>query len=255
MTITFLGTGTSTGVPEIGCRCNVCTSSDPRDVRFRSSVLVEAGGKNLLIDCGPDFRQQMLRLPFINRIERLDAVLLTHEHYDHVGGIDDLRTFCRRGAVPVYAESCVAEAIRERLPYVFRKNKYPGVPNIELHDIENQPFEAAEISITPVRLIHGALPIFGFRIGQFAYLTDLKTIPESEYAKLENLDLLVINALRDKDHIAHQTIAEAIVQAKRIGAKKTFFTHFAHHAGLYTELCRRLPVNILPAFDNLSVQI
>jgi phosphoribosyl 1,2-cyclic phosphate phosphodiesterase len=255
MTITFLGTGTSTGVPEVGCQCRVCTSSDLCDNRFRSSVFVETGGKNLLIDCAPDFRQQMLRLPFIDRIDRIDAVLLTHEHYDHVGGIDDLRTFCKHGAVPVYAEASVSEAIRERLPYVFRKNKYPGVPNIELHDIENLPFEAADIQVTPIRLMHGALPIFGFRTGNFAYLTDLKTIPESEYKKLENLDVLVINALRDEEHIAHQTIAEAIAQAERIRAKRTFFTHFSHRAGLHSELCRRLPENIFPACDNLSIEI
>ena len=168
MRITFLGTGTSTGNPEIGCPCEVCTSRDPRDWRLRASVLVEVAGKRLLIDCGPDFRYQMLRA----RCYHLDAVLLTHEHYDHVGGLDDLRPYSRERDVDIYTEANVVEAIKTRMPYVFRAHKYPGVPNLVLHTVGLAPFEAAGITIQPIRVMHAKLPILGFRIGDFAYLTD-----------------------------------------------------------------------------------
>ena len=174
MKITFLGTGTSTGNPEIGCSCEVCTSRDPRDWRLRASVLVEVAGKQLLIDCGPDFRYQMLRA----KCYHLDAVLLTHEHYDHVGGLDDLRPFSREKDVAIYTEANVVEAIKTRMPYVFRAHKYPGVPNLVLHTVGLAPFEAAGVPIQPIRVMHAKLPILGFRIGDFAYLTDLKYLPE-----------------------------------------------------------------------------
>jgi phosphoribosyl 1,2-cyclic phosphate phosphodiesterase len=255
MEIHFLGTGTSTGNPEIGCRCEVCTSSDKRDWRLRASVLVETGDKKILIDCGPDFRMQMLKILEKESFTHFDGVLITHEHYDHVGGLDDLRAFCRNGAVPVYAESDVAEAIRMRIPYVFREHKYPGVPNLELHVIENKPFFVSGIEIIPIRLMHGNLPILGFRIENFAYLTDMKTMPESEYEKLKNLDVLVINALRREEHISHQTIAMALAQIKKINPKQAYLTHVSHRFGLHAVMKKEMPENVFIAYDEFLIKI
>ncbi|MDR0732995.1 MAG: MBL fold metallo-hydrolase [Dysgonamonadaceae bacterium] len=249
MKLRFLGTGTSTGNPEIGCRCEVCTSSDRRDKRLRASVLIETEGKKILIDCSPDFRMQMLKTLETEYFLHLDGVLLTHEHYDHVGGLDDLRAFSREEAVRVYAEEAVTEAIRTRIPYVFREHKYPGVPNLELHIIENKPFYIAGVAIMPVRLMHADLPIFGFRIGNMAYLTDLKTIPEAEYSKLQNLDALVINALRWKEHISHQNLPEALTQIERINPRRAYLTHIAHSFGLHAVMENTLPANVFVAFD------
>jgi len=253
MKIRFLGTGTSTGNPEIGCRCEVCRSSDRRDWRFRASVLVEIEGKRILIDCGPDFRMQMLKVMETDYFTNLEAVLLTHEHYDHVGGLDDLRIFCRNGALPVYAENYVAEAIHSRLSYVFEKNKYPGIPNLSLISITNQPFFVSEIEIIPIRLMHGNLPIFGYRIGNYAYLTDLKTIPEEEFEKLKDLDVLIINALREKEHIAHQNLQQALLNIEKINPKRAYLTHVCHQFGLHSVMERNLPENVFIAFDGLVI--
>jgi len=251
MRIRFLGTGTSTGVPEIGCRCKVCTSKDKRDKRLRSSILIKINNENLLIDCGPDFRQQMLGLPF----EKLDAVLLTHEHYDHVGGLDDLRPFNKLGDIDIYAEKRVTDILLSRIPYCFAENKYPGTPNILLNEIENKPFYINDIEINPIRLMHYKLPIFGYRIGDFAYLTDLKTIPEEEYEKLKNLDVLVMNALRISEHISHQNLEQALENAARIGAKRTYFTHLSHQMGLHAEVQKMLPDGVFLSYDGLEVEI
>ena len=250
MKITFLGTGTSTGVPEIGCKCEVCTSKDPRDWRLRTSVMVETGNKRILLDCGPDFRWQMIT----NKIYHLDAVLISHEHYDHVGGLDDLRPFCRQGGIPVYAEDNVAEAIETRIPYVFRANKYPGVPNLELHRIDLNSFEAATIPIIPIRVMHGNLPILGYRIGNMAYVTDVKYLPEEEYDKLRGLDVLIITALRKEYHPTHETLDEALENIRRIRPKESYLIHMSHKIGLHAVVEKELPPHVHYAYDGLEVE-
>jgi phosphoribosyl 1,2-cyclic phosphate phosphodiesterase len=252
MTIRFLGTGTSVGVPEIGCRCEVCTSTDTRDRRLRSSILLEVQNRNILIDCGPDFRCQMLRA----RIDRLDGVLLTHEHYDHVGGLDDLRPFSRRGSVDVYAESTVVKAIETRvIPYAFAEQQYPGAPKIRMHTIDcRRAFDVNGVTVVPVRVMHGRMPILGYRIGNMAYLTDMKCLPEEEYDKLKNLDTLLISALREKEHPSHQSLSQALEKVERIKPRQTYFIHICHHLGLHVEVERHLPESVHVAFDGLVVE-
>jgi phosphoribosyl 1,2-cyclic phosphate phosphodiesterase len=196
---------------------------------------------------------QMLKTLETDYFMHLDGVLVTHEHYDHVGGLDDLRTFGREGAVKIYTESYVTEAIRTRMPYVFEEHKYPGVPNLELHTIENKPFFVSGIEIIPVRLMHAKLPILGFRIGNFAYLTDLKTIPEEEYDKLQGLDILVINALMPREHIAHQNIEQALEQIRKINPHRAYLTHMSHRFGLHAVMEKTLPKNVSIAFDEEEI--
>ena len=251
MKVTFLGTGTSTGVPEIGCSCAVCQSNDPRDNRLRASVLVETAGKRILIDCGPDFRQQMIR----SRIYQLDGILLTHEHYDHVGGLDDLRPYCRQGAVPIYAESDVVAAIETRIPYVFRAHPYPGVPRLALHTISLEPFEVAGVLVQPIRVMHGRLPILGFRIGNFAYLTDILTLPETEVPKLQGVDVLVLDALREAEHPSHESVPQALALIDRLQPKQAYLTHMSHRIGLHAVAEQSLPAHVQYAYDGLEIEL
>lgn len=251
MRVELLGTGTSTGVPEIGCDCEVCTSSDPCDRRLRTSALVSVEGREILIDCGPDFRQQMLRAGK----DKLDAVLLTHEHYDHTGGLDDLRPFCRYRSLPVYVEPRVAEVIRKRMPYCFAENRYPGVPDLRLTEIGNAPFSCAGIPVVPIRAMHYRLPVLGFRIGDMAYITDLWRLPKEETTKLENLKVLFINALRKTKHLSHQSLDEALVLIDRVRPEHTYLIHMSHQMGLHAEVEAELPPHVSLAYDGLAVEI
>ena len=242
----------------MGCTCPVCTSSDPRDKRLRCSGLIDVDGVRILIDCGPDFREQMMRL---NDFKPIDAVLVSHEHYDHVGGLDDLRPFCRFRDVPVYAEPFVAQRLRERIPYCFGESLYPGVPRITLQEIvPGQPFtvanaEGTEVEVMPIRVMHGKLPILGYRIGKMAWITDMLTMPEAEYAKLQGLDVLVMNALRPKPHNTHQSISEALVNVKRLNPKETYFVHMSHHVGRHAEAGKLLPPGVHFAYDGLTLSL
>ena len=248
MKVTILGSGTSTGVPEIGCGCEVCTSTDPHDFRLRSSAIVEDGDSRLLIDCGPDFRTQMLNRPF----RKIDGVLLTHKHYDHTGGLDDLRPFCRKGDIPVYANEDTVNHVKSVLPYCFSEVKYPGVPNLLLHKIEGN-FNVGDFNIQPIRVFHGRLPILGYRIGPFAYITDMSFIEPEELNKLKNVDTLVINALRfSKPHGSHQTVLEAYNIINYIKPRVVYFTHMMHHIGLHAKIEKVLPRNVHLAYDGLE---
>lgn len=252
MKIKILGSGTSTGVPEIGCTCPVCTSADPRDNRLRASSLVHTDDATILIDCGPDFREQMLRT---STFEKLDGVLITHEHYDHVGGLDDLRPFCRFGEIPIYSDAYTADHLRIRMPYCFVDKKYPGVPRIYLQEVEaGKPFHINGTEIVPLQVMHGRLPILGYRIGgRLGYITDMLTMPDVSYEQLSGLDVLVVNALRPQSHPTHQSISEALATAERIGAKETYFIHMSHHAGLHAELTKQMPSYVHYAYDGLEI--
>ncbi len=248
-TLTFLGTGTSTGVPLIGCDCPVCASSNPLDQRLRCSALAEWGEVKILLDCGPDFRAQALH----HHITALDAILITHEHYDHVGGLDDIRPL---GNMPIYAEQRVLSTIQRNMPYCFGENHYPGSPTLTLHEvIPQKSFQIASLMITPLRVLHGKLPIIGYRIENFAYITDASAIDEDTIVLLQGIDTLVLNALQLPSHPAHFSLEESLAVAEKIGARTTYFTHFSHHIGLHTDTSRMLPDNIHLAYDNLTINL
>ncbi|MCB8998773.1 MAG: MBL fold metallo-hydrolase [Bacteroidales bacterium] len=253
MKITFLGTGTSQGVPVIACKCKTCTSSDPRDNRLRSSVLVESEGTSLVIDTGPDFRQQMLR----HRVEKLDAVLFTHEHRDHIAGLDDIRAFnfIQQQAMDVYAEERVFRALNYEFPYIFAEKKYPGIPQLTMNVIAGTHFSIKSLLIEPVRVMHYRLPVLGFRIGNFAYITDANYISEEEMKKLRGLDILVINALRREKHISHYNLPQALEVIQELKPEMGYLTHLSHQIGLHAELMEELPENVTVAFDGLELSI
>lgn len=250
MKLQFLGTGTSTGVPQIGCSCSVCRSNDPRDSRLRCSSMLVEGHTHILIDCSPDFRQQALQFP----IERIDALLLTHSHYDHTGGIDDLRPYCTYEPLPIYAEPNVINDIRTRLPYCFVEPRYPGIPLLDMRSIAPfQSFKVGDVEIQPLRVMHYKLPIVGYRIGQLAYVTDCLTLPQETLDQLKGLDVLVINALRQTWHIAHQTLDEALALIEQVAPKKAYLIHMSHDMGLHAEVSKKLPPHVELAYDGLIV--
>ena len=253
MKLTFLGTGTSCGVPVIGCQCEVCRSTDIRDKRTRCSALVETDDTRLLIDCGPDFRQQILSQPF----RKIDGILITHAHYDHMGGMDDIRPYCQFGAINVYADPAACRAMSEMLPYCFAENRYPGVPAISLVEIHpHQPLHIGDFEIMPIEVMHGKLPILGYRIGKLAYITDMKTIHDSELPYIEGIEVLVVNALRyEKPHHAHQLVDDAIAFSERIGAVRTLLIHSCHDIGLHKKVNRQLPAGFELAYDGQEIML
>ncbi|MBP3758051.1 MAG: MBL fold metallo-hydrolase [Prevotella sp.] len=253
MRVTLLGTGTSGGVPSIGCQCEVCRSTDPHDKRLRCSALLETETTRVLIDCGPDFRQQVLPLPF----QRFDGILLTHIHYDHVSGIDDLRPFCVFGDINIYANQGTVDGLKTTMPYCFTEHLYPGVPRLNLHVAQpHVPFTIGDIDIMPIEVMHHALPILGFRIGSFAYITDMKTINEGELPYLMGVKTMVVNALRfAPEHHSHQTVDEAIAFVRRVGAKHAYLIHPSHHIGLHKKVNAQLPQGIELAYDGQVIEV
>lgn len=252
MKITILGTGTSIGVPQIGCKCEVCTSKDPRDQRLRTSALFEENGTYILLDCSPDFRQQMLR---IGMDKPLDAVLITHEHYDHVGGIDDLRPFTFERSLPLYADEYTCLHLKERLPYCLVRHTYPGIPKLTLHEIkEGDRLQFGTLKVTVLRALHGSLPILGYRIGDVAYLTDMTELLPSSRPLLEGIKMLIVGALRHTPHKTHQTVEQAIAFSRSLGNIPTYFIHMCHQVGLHAVQEGLLPEGFHYAYDGLELE-
>lgn len=251
MKITILGTGTSQGIPVIACNCIVCRSADHKDKRLRVSVLIETGDKTIVIDSGPDFRYQMLRA----NVKDLDAILFTHEHKDHVAGLDDIRPFnyLLKKDIEIYATERVQHALKREFSYIFAEAHYPGLPQIDLNTISDEAFSVGETVITPLDIMHYKLPILGFRINDFVYVTDAKTVSEETIAKIKGAKVLVVNALQKEQHISHFTLDEAIEFAEKIGAEQTYLTHISHNMGLHEVVEKELPDNIKLAYDGLTL--
>ncbi|MEZ4979061.1 MAG: MBL fold metallo-hydrolase [Chitinophagales bacterium] len=253
MKITFLGTGTSSGIPLIGCSCSVCTSSDWRDKRLRCSVLIEWNNYKLVIDVGTDFRQQMLR----ENVKSLDAVLITHAHIDHIGGLDELRAFnfIQGKDMPVYADVLASEMIKNMFAYVFAEKKYPGSPNIELHSFQNEKFSLGGKDILPIQVLHGSMPISGFRIDDFCYLTDVKSVSNAEKEKIKKAKLLVINAVRISEHHSHFNLQEAQDFIREMEVEKAYLMHISHRFAKHVDIEKMLDTNVYLPYDGLSLEL
>ena len=253
MKVTFLGSGTSQGVPVIGCDCEVCRSLDYRDKRLRASVHLDVDGKSFVIDTGPDFRQQMLR----GDIRRLDGVLFTHSHKDHIAGLDDVRAynFIQQTHMPVYGTKALHDQLKIEFYYVFSDEKYPGIPQLNLIEINDQPFDAQGVKFTPLQVLHLRMPVVGFRVGDFSYITDTNFIPDETLEKLKGTEVLVLNALQKEKHISHFNLEEAVAMAKKIGASKTYFTHISHKLGTHKKVEKELPESIALGFDGLTIEL
>lgn len=271
MKITFLGTGTSQGVPIIGCKCRVCASLNPKDKRLRTSIMIEtatpalkresmahsplqgAEVKRFIIDTGPDFRHQMLR----EKVDSINAVIYTHDHRDHVAGLDDIRAFnfIQKKRIDLYATEAVQQGIKEQFGYIFKEKQYPGIPEIDLHTIENKPFTIEGIQFTPILVKHMGLPVFGFRIGNFSYITDANFISEEEKKKIIGSEVLVLNALRMEPHPSHFTFDEAIKLGQELKCKTTYLIHMSHQLGLHAEMEEKLPENIKLSYDGLHLEV
>lgn len=254
MKVTFLGTGTSQGVPMIGCHCHVCSSSDDKDKRLRSSILISYADRQFVVDTGPDFRAQMLR----EKVPRLDAVLITHSHKDHIAGLDDVRAFnyLQQESIPIYGTSISHEALRREFYYAFADYKYPGVPQLELKEVHaSESFELFGMKVMPIEVMHYRMPVLGFRIDNFAYITDAKTISEKSFELLKGVDILVLNALQRDPHISHLTLDEALEVVNQIQPKRTYLTHISHRFGRYAEIEAELPPDVSLAYDGLKIDI
>jgi len=251
MTITFLGTGTSQGVPVIGCTCEVCTSLDFRNKRLRSSIQVEIENQSFVIDTGPDFRQQMLR----ERVKRIDALLFTHAHRDHTAGLDDVRAynFMQKMDMPVYARPQVLEQLKVEYAYAFEKNSYPGIPRLVLHEIDEEPFDVNGVTVTPLPVMHLRLPVLGFRFQNFSYITDANHIADETIEKLKGTEILVLNALQREPHISHFNLTEALEMVKKISPQQTFLTHISHKLGTHGDVSKELPPNVMLAYDGMQI--
>lgn len=253
MEFTFLGTGTSQGVPLIGCKCEVCQSSDPKDQRLRTSLMVENDGARVVIDTGPDFRQQMLR----ENVSALDSVVFTHEHKDHIAGLDDVRAFnyIQKKAMDVYGTERVQTALKREFFYIFNGDNYPGIPRLNLHTISEEPFISGGIPFLPIPVMHMNLPVLGFKIGDFSYITDANSISDSSKKIIYKSEVLVLNALRKEKHVSHFTLDEAIALIEELQPKKAFLTHISHQLGKHSEVEASLPGHIRLAFDGLRVTL
>jgi len=249
--VTFLGTGTSIGVPVITCDCPVCVSSDERDKRMRTSAMIEVGGHTFVIDCGPDFRHQMLRQKVMN----LDAVIFTHEHRDHIAGLDDVRAFnyVLNKKIDIYGSAQVMEAIRVEFPYIFAETRYFGAPQLTIHPIDDQPFTIMGVEFIPIMVMHEKLPVRGFRIGDFTYITDASHISEDELEKVKGSKVIVLNALRNSKHVSHFSVNEAVEILTRLAPEEAYLTHLSHFVGLHEDVNKKLPGFIRLAYDGLEV--
>ncbi|NGM61519.1 MBL fold metallo-hydrolase [Sphingobacterium sp. SGG-5] len=254
MRIRFLGTGTSQGVPVIACSCEVCLSKDKHDKRLRASIMIELENKNIVIDTGPDFRYQMLR----EGIDHLDAILMTHSHKDHIAGLDDVRAFnyAQQQPLPIFANADTLEALEREFYYAFSAVKYPGVPQLDLIEIQAlHSFQLFDEEIVPFDVLHYKMPVLGFRIGKFAYITDAKTVPQDSLEALEGVEVLVVNALQEAPHISHFTLEEALRFIERVGPRTAYLTHISHRFGTHEYIQSKLPEGVFVAYDQLQIGI